>query len=255
MSDRAKQIERAYESARQQYAAAGVDVPLALERLSTIAVSLHCWQGDDVGGFEHAGEELGGGLAVTGNYPGKARTPDELRADIEKAMSLIPGRHRLNLHAFYAESGGKVERNELRPEHFRGWIDWAKGRGLGNGFQPHVLFASQSGRRVYLPMPIRAFGDSGSSTAWRAGGSAPPSASDWALLRHQRLDSRRLQRPARRPQGPPRTIGPVVGRRIRRADRSRNTTSTRWSRSSSASARNVTSSAPTSSTWAMPSPQ
>ena len=100
-------------------------------------VSLHCWQGDDVGGFERAGEDLGGGLAVTGNYPGKARTPDELRADTVKALSLIPGKHRFNLHACYAETGGRrVDRNELCPEHFKGWIDWCKELGLGMDFNP-----------------------------------------------------------------------------------------------------------------------
>jgi L-rhamnose isomerase len=98
---------------------------------------LHCWQGDDVGGFENTGSELGGGLAVTGNYPGKARTPDELRRDLEKALSLIPGKHRLNLHASYAETGGRpVERDQITPEHFRNWIDWAKSHGLGMDFNP-----------------------------------------------------------------------------------------------------------------------
>ena len=106
-------------------------------RLSTIAISLHCWQGDDVGGFEDTGQELGGGLAVTGNYPGKARTADELRSDLDKTFSLLPGVHRLNLHASYAETGGrKVERDALEPEHFRGWIDWAKARRIGMDFNP-----------------------------------------------------------------------------------------------------------------------
>jgi L-rhamnose isomerase len=98
---------------------------------------LHCWQGDDVGGFENAGNELGGGLAVTGNYPGKARTPDQLRADLDKAMSLIPGRHRLNLHASYAEfAGQKVDRDKLEAAHFQRWIDWAKSRQIGMDFNP-----------------------------------------------------------------------------------------------------------------------
>src|SRR4051794_13214108 len=111
--------EQAFRIAREQYAALGVDVNRALERLSHIAISLHCWQGDDVGGFENAGSALGGGLAVTGNYPGKARTPHELRADLDKGLSLIPGRHRLNLHASYAETSGKrVERDVLEPKHF-----------------------------------------------------------------------------------------------------------------------------------------
>jgi len=137
MLDYDKKIEQAYLLASEQYAAIGVDVEAAMKRLATIAVSLHCWQGDDLGGFEHAGEELGGGLAVTGNYPGKARTADELRGDLEKALSLIPGRHRLNLHAFYAETGGKeVDRNEIQPEHFQGWIDWAKDQGMGMDFNP-----------------------------------------------------------------------------------------------------------------------
>ena len=108
-----------------------------MEQLGKVAVSVHCWQGDDVGGFEDPDATLGGGLAVTGNYPGKARTPDELRDDLDKALGLIPGRHRLNLHASYAETGEqKVERDELRPEHFRNWIDWAKDRHLGMDFNP-----------------------------------------------------------------------------------------------------------------------
>jgi L-rhamnose isomerase len=131
------EIERSYVHARDRYAALGVDVELALSRLAGIAISLHCWQGDDVGGFEATGESIGGGLAVTGNYPGRARTPDELRADLDKALSLIPGTHRLNLHASYAETGGKkVERNEVRPEHFAAWIDWAKAKRMGMDFNP-----------------------------------------------------------------------------------------------------------------------
>jgi L-rhamnose isomerase len=103
---------------------------------------MHCWQGDDVGGFEDMGAALGGGLAVTGNYPGKARTPAELRSDIEMAFSLIPGKHRLNLHSFYVEfaAGKKAERNELEPAHFKGWIDWARSLGIGMDFNP-TLFA------------------------------------------------------------------------------------------------------------------
>ena len=130
-------IERAYALAKERYAELGVDTDRALERLKAIPVSLHCWQGDDVGGFENTGQAIGGGLAVTGNYPGKARTPDELRADLDAALSLIPGRHRLNLHASYAETGGKpVERDALGPEHFRNWIDWARSKGLGMDFNP-----------------------------------------------------------------------------------------------------------------------
>jgi L-rhamnose isomerase len=132
-----KNVEAAYRLARELYAELGVDVDRALERLTGIAVSLQCWQGDDVGGFETTGSELGGGLAVTGNYPGKARTPEELRQDAAKAFSLIPGRHRFNLHAFYAELGGaKVGRDALLPKHFSGWIDWARGLGIGLDFNP-----------------------------------------------------------------------------------------------------------------------
>lgn len=128
----------AYALAREAYAALGVDAEQALATLAAIPISLHCWQGDDVGGFERAGATLeGGGIQATGNYPGKARTLAELRQDLDTALSLIPGRHRLNLHAIYGDFGGKkVERNAIGPEHFRSWIDWAKARGLGLDFNP-----------------------------------------------------------------------------------------------------------------------
>jgi L-rhamnose isomerase len=130
-------IERAFSLARGRYEELGVDVEGALRRLGEISVSLHCWQGDDVAGFEGAGEAIGGGLAVTGSYPGRARTADELRSDLDTALSLIPGTHRLNLHAMYAETGGRrVERDELAPEHFRGWVDWASDRRMGLDFNP-----------------------------------------------------------------------------------------------------------------------
>ena len=129
-----KDIEKAYEAAKQRYTEQGVDSDRAMDSLSKIAISLHCWQGDDVGGFENEQGLSGGGIMATGAYPGKARTPDELRADIDKSLSLIPGRHRLNLHAMYAETGGKVERNELEAKHFAAWIDWAKANGLGMDF-------------------------------------------------------------------------------------------------------------------------
>ena len=129
--------EAAYALARQQYADVGVDTDAALRRLSAVSVSLHCWQGDDVGGFEQLDGKLGGGLAATGNYPGKARTPDELRRDAAKALSLIPGTHRFNLHAFYGEFGTRrVDRDAIGPEHFAGWIDWAKSLGIGLDFNP-----------------------------------------------------------------------------------------------------------------------
>lgn len=132
-----KHIEAAYDLARERYAGLGVDAEAALAALGRVSLSLHCWQGDDVGGFENTGEALSGGIAATGNYPGKARTADELRADLDQAYALIPGSHRLNLHAMYAETGGqKVERNELRPEHFAAWTAWAKQKGHGVDFNP-----------------------------------------------------------------------------------------------------------------------
>ncbi len=127
----------AYVLARETCAALDVDTEAALETLARTPISLPCWQGDDVGGFEQRGETLGGGLAVTGVHPGKARTPDELRADLEQALALIPGRHRVNLHACYAElDGRKIERDAYSIEHFQGWVDWAKQRRLGLDFNP-----------------------------------------------------------------------------------------------------------------------
>jgi L-rhamnose isomerase len=135
MKTTSKNIEQAYWLARERYAALGVDTDDALARLARIPISLHCWQGDDVGGFENAGTEPGGGLAVTGNYPGKARNADELRADFEKALSLLPGSHRFNIHACYAEmSGRKVDRDELGPDQFKNWIAWARSLKIGMDF-------------------------------------------------------------------------------------------------------------------------
>ncbi|MCX7681732.1 MAG: L-rhamnose isomerase [Anaerolineae bacterium] len=132
-----KQLYDAYTLAQERYAALGVDTDQALRTLAGVSLSLHCWQGDDVRGFEAAEAELGGGLAVTGHYPGRARNADELRRDLDEAYSLIPGVHRLNLHAIYAETGGrKVERNELLPEHFAAWAEWAREKGHGIDFNP-----------------------------------------------------------------------------------------------------------------------
>ncbi|HET6955418.1 MAG TPA: L-rhamnose isomerase [Vicinamibacterales bacterium] len=133
-------IAGGYALARQRYADLGVDTEAALRRLASVAISLHCWQGDDVSGFENPDGQLGGGIAATGNYPGKARTPDELRRDAAKAFSLIPGTHRFNLHAFYGEFGGRrVDRDEIGPEHFVGWIEWAKSLGIGLDFNPTLF--------------------------------------------------------------------------------------------------------------------
>lgn len=129
-----KKTEQAYQLAHERYAELGVDTDKVMDRLGKIPISLHCWQGDDVGGFENTGSGLDGGLAVTGNYPGKARTPDELRTDLEKTLSLIPGKHRLNLHAIYLDAMARVPRNELEPEHFATWVQWAKANGLGMDF-------------------------------------------------------------------------------------------------------------------------
>jgi L-rhamnose isomerase len=129
-------IENAYRLAKERYAALGVDTEQAISKLEKVSISLHCWQGDDVSGFENSGNNLSGGIATTGNYPGKARNPVELRKDLDLAYSLIPGSHRLNLHAIYLESDKKVERNAIEPRHFSAWKDWAKTNGHGVDFNP-----------------------------------------------------------------------------------------------------------------------
>ncbi|MBO4764780.1 MAG: L-rhamnose isomerase [Bacteroidales bacterium] len=125
-------LEKAYAIAAERYAEAGIDTEKALARLQKMAISLHCWQADDVRGFESAGgEDLTGGIQTTGNYPGRARNVDELRADVLKAVSMIPGHHRLNLHEIYGEFGGrKVDRDEVGPEHFEGWMQWSREYGM-----------------------------------------------------------------------------------------------------------------------------
>ena len=123
--------EKAYALAKEQYAELDVDTETALASLERYAIALHCWQADDVGGFERPGAELGGGgIQVTGNYPGKARNVDEARQDYEKVLSLLPGKHRLNLHASYGEFASFVERDAIGIEQFQGWIDWAKAQDL-----------------------------------------------------------------------------------------------------------------------------
>jgi L-rhamnose isomerase len=129
-------ILNAYALARERYSLLGVDTELALATLAGIALSLHGWQGDDVGGFKDPGRGLSGGILATGNYPGKARTPDELRADLDMAYRLIPGQHRLNLHAIYLETDKRVERNAIEPRHFARWVDWAKANKHGLDFNP-----------------------------------------------------------------------------------------------------------------------
>jgi L-rhamnose isomerase len=134
--NRAGNIEKAFELAREEYQAIGVDVDSALQRMRDVEISVHCWQGDDVKGFEGDDGALGNGLAVTGNYPGRARTIDELQSDLELAYSLIPGNHRLNLHALYGEFKGRVDRDEIEVEHFQGWIDWARDQKVRLDFNP-----------------------------------------------------------------------------------------------------------------------
>ncbi|WP_312059121.1 L-rhamnose isomerase [Pantoea septica] len=131
-----KLIEQAFELAKQRYADIGVDVEQAMARLDSVPVSMHCWQGDDVRGFENPQGALTGGIQATGNYPGKARNAAELRADLEKAMSLIPGPKRLNLHAIYLESESPVDRDAIEPKHFANWVEWAKQQKLGLDFNP-----------------------------------------------------------------------------------------------------------------------
>lgn len=126
-----------FKSAKKQYEKWGISVEDAFEKVKKVPVSIHCWQGDDIGGFEVNQQELSGGIDVTGNYPGKATTPEELRSDLEKALSLIPGKHRINLHAIYAETEGEVvDRDALEPKHFQNWVDWAKEHELGLDFNP-----------------------------------------------------------------------------------------------------------------------
>ncbi|GGE36798.1 L-rhamnose isomerase [Pullulanibacillus camelliae] len=134
-------IRENYAYAKAAYEKWGISVDEVLEKLKMIPISIHCWQGDDIGGFEVNRNELSGGIDVTGNYPGKASTPEELRSDLEKALSLIPGKHRVNLHSIYAETAGEaVERDQLEPKHFEQWVSWAKENGLGLDFNP-TLFA------------------------------------------------------------------------------------------------------------------
>lgn len=147
-------VKEQYEVAKQAYTKWGIDVDTALETLKKVPISIHCWQGDDIGGFEVNKSELSGGIDVTGNYPGKATTPEELRADLEKALSLIPGKHRVNLHALYAETNGEtVDRDQLKPEHFDNWVHWAKQHGLGLDFNPTLFSHEKAADGLTLSHP------------------------------------------------------------------------------------------------------
>jgi len=146
-------IKQNYEAAKQQYARHGIDVDAALKKLADVKISMHCWQGDDVRGFLNRDQELTGGISVTGNYPGAARTPAELRADLELAYSLIPGRHKLNLHAIYADTEERVELDKIEPKHYQPWVDWAKEQGLGLDFNPTCFSHEKSSDGFTLSHP------------------------------------------------------------------------------------------------------
>jgi L-rhamnose isomerase len=146
-------VKQAYDAAKALYAQHGIDTDEVLKKLAEIRVSMHCWQGDDVKGFLNRGQELSGGISVTGNYPGAARTPEELRADLDQAFSLIPGKHKVNLHAIYADTDEKVELDQLEPKHFERWVAWAKEQGLGLDFNPTCFSHEKSSDGFTLSHP------------------------------------------------------------------------------------------------------
>ena len=146
-------VEQRYESAKAQYRAIGVDTDAAIEKLKNVAISMHCWQGDDVTGFDHDGP-LSGGIQATGHYPGKARTPKELMDDMDQALSLIPGKHKINLHASNAiyEDGEFADRDALEPKHFHKWVEYAKERNMGIDFNP-TFFSHEKAAEFTLSSP------------------------------------------------------------------------------------------------------
>ena len=146
-----------YDEAKAQYAAIGVDVEKALQTLQNVRISMHCWQGDDVLGYDS--KELTGGIATTGNYPGRARTPDELMADIRKAYSLIPGKHKLNLHASYMITNETVDRDAIGPRHYQAWLDFAKQEGIGLDFNPTFFSHPKAADTLTLAHPDKAIRD------------------------------------------------------------------------------------------------
>jgi L-rhamnose isomerase len=155
-----KKINLRYEDAKEIYASHGVDTEKALKILSGIKVSMHCWQGDDVGGFEVNETGLTGGIMATGNYPGRAKNADELRQDAEKAFSLIPGKQRFNIHAIYLESNGKyVDRNSVSPANFSRWVDWAKDLKIGLDFNPTFFSHAKSSSGMTLSSPDKSVRD------------------------------------------------------------------------------------------------
>ena len=130
-----KSIQKAYEMAKEQYAEFGVNTEIVLEQFDKTIISMHCWQVDDVGGFENPDSALSGGIQVTGNYPGKASTIQQAKQDYEKIMSLLPGKQRLSLHAIYGDfTSNKADRDQIEPRHFETWVDWAKKMEIGLDF-------------------------------------------------------------------------------------------------------------------------
>ena len=153
-------IKKTYEAAKEIYASYGVDTDKAMELVANVPVSMHCWQGDDVGGFENPDGDLTGGIQVTGNYPGKARNLTELRADFDKAASLIPGKKRINLHAIYLDAQGeKVSREKIEPKHFDSWIEWAKARDYGIDYNPTCFSHPMSADGLTISHPDKAVRD------------------------------------------------------------------------------------------------
>lgn len=152
-------MSKAYDLAREAFAAWGVDTEAALTALGAIPISVHCWQGDDVGGFEKKSGSSGGGIQATGNHPGRARTPDELRADLDFAFAQIPGRHRLNLHAFYLDTDEAPDRDAIEYHHFARWVDWAKDRGLGLDFNPTFFAHAKADDNLTLSHPDQGIRD------------------------------------------------------------------------------------------------
>lgn len=154
-----EKIQKNYELAKELYEGLGVDVEGALKKLKDVKISMHCWQGDDVRGFINKDQDLTGGIAVTGNYPGAATTPEQLRADLEKAYSLIPGKHKLNLHAIYTDTDEKIDFNEIEPRHFEKWVEWAKEQGLGLDFNPTCFSHPKSADGFTLSHPDKEIRD------------------------------------------------------------------------------------------------
>ena len=148
-----QKIEDAYALARERYAEHGVDTENVLRQLHEIPISMQCWQGDDVLGFENPNGSLTGGIQTTGNYPGRARNVEELRADLDLTLSLVPGAKRLNLHAIYLEADAQIERDAIEPRHFQGWIDWAREKGLGLDFNPTCFSHPKSAENLTLSHP------------------------------------------------------------------------------------------------------